>query len=216
MGNTLKGALRVSFTFHRASPLLAVPKSSPAFRYLRGRKAFTLPAWECTVLGAGTFLGCAIKMKFTAGTSAEALEQTHPQPDTRRDAPSGDGQRFGNWWNWRAAAVPARGRLGVAKPPRDGERSPARLKIPFPPHCAGSCVGPAPSAKQIPLITGEPAALQTSCDQDLMPQDGKVRQSFRLLTWAWEGRGVVVKGADCVWILRLKRDNLGKGREERR
>lgn len=47
-------------------------------------------------LGAGTLLGSAIKMKFTAGTPAEALEQIHSQPGTGRDELSWDCQRFGN------------------------------------------------------------------------------------------------------------------------
>lgn len=119
-------------------------------------------------LGAGTLLGSVIKMKFTAGTPAEALEQIHPQPGTGRDAPSGDCQRFGNWRSCRAAVVPTRGRLRVAMPPRDGERSPARLKIPFLTRCAGLRVGPAPSAKPSPLMAVETAALETSCDPDLV------------------------------------------------
>lgn len=120
-------------------------------------------------------------MKFTAGTPAEALKQTLPQPGTRWDAHSGVGQRFGNWWDW---PPPTRGQLGVVVPLWDRERSPARLKILSILHCAGSRVGSAPSAKPIPLI----AALGTSSDQDFVWQDREVRRRFHLLTWAWEGR----------------------------
>lgn len=100
------------------------------------------------VLGAGTFLGGAIKMKFTAGTPVEALEQTHPQPGTRRDAPRGAGQRSGSWrtppcatsvgsGGPRAGAAGGGGGgedVGAAKPPRDEERSGARLKPPLLPR----------------------------------------------------------------------------------
>lgn len=163
MGYTLKGALRVLVSFSQSIPSSGC--SQILLCLLPPARQKGLYTSRSSVLGAGTLLGSVIKMKFTAGTLAEASEQAHPQPGARRDGPIGDGQHFGNWWNWRAAAV--------AVSPRDGERSLAKLKIPFLPRCAGSRVGPAPSAKTIPLIAVETAALETSCDQILCSRTGK-------------------------------------------
>lgn len=161
MGNVFEGALGIRVSISQSIPSFVRPQIFLCLPPPSRQKGFNAPrsSWLPAL-----FLALRLKIKFTAGTPLEALEQTPPA----RRAPAGMRRE-------RPASALGGGGPSVCVPTVCvwvgvgwGEERGQAESITSLSFCWLTRGSLRLLAKQKPRVTGDTAALETSCNQDLL------------------------------------------------